>query len=172
MAVIADVVGKIDRKYMAHYIDTTFGGQTASWERLGKDLEEFSIELNPDTETSKNIIGESTFKHNGYEESADVDPFYADVTSDLFEKLQEIIDKRQYGDTCKTKMLDVHLWETSGSSGTNYVAYQQDCYVVVNSYGGDTSGYQIPFTIQPVGSRVAGTVAIATGGVVTFTPAS
>ena len=86
------VTGKIDRKYMAHYIDagSLCGGLTPKYERLGKDLEEYNVELNPDTETSKNILGESTFKHNGYEVSSDADPFYADTTSDLFGALQKI----------------------------------------------------------------------------------
>ena len=42
----------------------------------------------------KNILGESTFKHNGYEVSSDADPFYADTTSDLFTALQKIVDGR------------------------------------------------------------------------------
>lgn len=149
------VTGKIDRKYMAHFLDTSFGSGTASWERLGKDLEEYNIELNPDTETSKNILGESTFKHNGYEESADADPFYAEVGDALFEKLQEFVDIRAKDDSLKTKALEVHLWD-EGSSGS-YVAWQQECYVVPTSYGGDTSGYQIPFTVYYVGERTEGT---------------
>ena len=99
------VTGKIDRKYMAHYIDagSLCGGLTPKYERLGKDLEEYNIELNPDTETSKNILGESTFKHNGYEVSSDADPFYADTTSDLFGALQKIVDGRLKDDNLKTK---------------------------------------------------------------------
>ena len=52
------VTGKIDRKYMAHYIDagSLCGGLTPKYERLGKDLEEYNIELNPDTETSKTFL--------------------------------------------------------------------------------------------------------------------
>lgn len=150
------VTGKIDRKYMAHYIDagSLCGGLTPKYERLGKDLEEYNIELNPDTETSKNILGESTFKHNGYEVSSDADPFYADTTSDLFGALQKIVDNRYQDDNLKTKAVEVHLW-TETSSG-KYEAYQQDCYVVPTSYGGDTSGYQIPFTVNYVGERVKG----------------
>lgn len=97
------VTGKIDRKYMAHYIDagSLCNGADSDYERLGKDLEEYNVELNPDTETSKNILGESTFKHNGYEVSSDADPFYADVTSVLFQKLQQIIDERLKDDSLK-----------------------------------------------------------------------
>ena len=103
------VTGKIDRKYMAHYIDagSLCGGLTPKYERLGKDLEEYNVELNPDTETSKNILGESTFKHNGYEVSSDADPFYADTTSDLFTALQKIVDGRLKDDNLKTKAVEV-----------------------------------------------------------------
>ncbi|MGL5514974.1 MAG: hypothetical protein ACRDBM_17305 [Sporomusa sp.] len=146
---------KIERKYMAHLIDTTFGGNTPSWERLGTDLEEYNVDLNPDTSPGKNILGEATFQHNGYEESSDADPYYADTDSALFLKLQDIIDTRAKGDSCKTKALEVHLWD--GDDSTGYVAYQQDCYVVPTSYGGDTSGYQIPFTVNYVGTRTKGT---------------
>ena len=39
------VTGKIDRKYMAHYIDagSLCGGLTPKYERLGKDLEEYNV---------------------------------------------------------------------------------------------------------------------------------
>ena len=38
---------KIERKYMAHYLNATFAADdgTASYVRLGKDLEEYSPEL-------------------------------------------------------------------------------------------------------------------------------
>lgn len=149
------VTGKIDRKFMAHFIDSgsLCHGETAEYERLGKDLEEYNVELNPDTETSKNILGESTFKHNGYEVSSEADPYYAEVESVLSQKLQEIIDNRYKDDNCKTNALEVHMWkETEGK----YEAYQQDCYLVPTSYGGDTSGYQIPFTVNYVGERTKG----------------
>ena len=151
------VTGKIDRKYMAHFLDagSLCGGLTPKYERLGKDLEEYNIELNPDTETSKNILGETTFKHNGYEASSEADPFYAETDSDLFKALQKIVDERLKDDNLKTNAVEVHLW-TEESSGA-YEAYQQECYVVPTSYGGDTSGYQIPFTVNYVGERVKGT---------------
>ena len=163
------VTGKIERKYMAHYLDTEFltgTTGTPSWYRIGKDLEEYNVELNPDTEVVKNILGETTFKHNGYEPSADAEPYYAEVGDALFVKLQDIIDERHTGDQCKTSALEVHMWdEVSGQTGT-YVAYRQFCYVVPNSYGGDTSGYQIPFNVNYVGERIKGKYNASTG----FTP--
>lgn len=150
------VTGRIDRKYMAHLIDAgkLCHGTTSDWERLGKDLEEYNVELNPDTETVKNILGESSFKHNGYEESSEASPYYADTESALFEKLQTIVDYRHKDDNCKTTALEVHLWDGNETDG--FVAWQQGCYVVPSSYGGDTSGYQIPFTVNYFGERTKG----------------
>lgn len=146
---------RMQRKLMAHYIDSTFGGTTASWYRLGKDLEEYNVEMNPDIETSKNIIGESTFTHNGYEVSADAEPFYAREGDPLFEQLQTIVDTQAQYDGCKTSVVEVHSWDPGTTSGT-YKAYKQDVYVVPNSYGGDTSGYQIPFTVYYSGAKKSG----------------
>ena len=165
-------VAKIERKYMAHYLDTanlaTTTATTASWYRIGEDLEEYNVEMNPDTELVKNILGSNRFDHKGYEPSADADPFYARVGDNLFTKLQDIVDNRHSGDQCKTSALEVHLWEDGLTSGT-YVAYRQPCYCVPTSYGGDTSGYQIPFTVNYVGDRTKGEYNTTTQ---TFTPDS
>lgn len=146
---------RMQRKLMAHFVDTSMAGTTPSWYRLGKDLEDYSVEMNPDTEVSKNILGETTFTNNGYEISADADPFYARPGDALFEQLQKIIDDGLQYDGCYTYALDVHLWEAGTTSGT-FKAYRQECYLVPQSYGGDTSGYQIPFNITYVGERKSG----------------
>lgn len=146
---------KMQRKFFQTYVDSTMNGTTPSYYRLGKDLEEFNVEMNPDTETGKNILGESTFTHNGYEISADADPFYARQGDDLFEALQGIIDTQAQYEGCATTLIEVHLWDAGTTSGT-YKAFKQNVYLVPTSYGGDTSGYQIPFTISYVGEKTAG----------------
>ena len=151
----SSITGKIARKYMAHFLDSTFGGNTPSWYRIGADLEEYNVEMNPDTELKKNILGETSFTHNGYEVSGEAEPYYAVVGDALFEQLQNIIDTMANDDTCKTSALEVHLWDGDETAG--FKAVKQDCYVVPTSYGGDTSGYQIPFTVNYVGPRVSGT---------------
>lgn len=166
---------RMQRKNMAHFIDTTFGGTTPSWYRLGKDLEEFNVEMNPDVTQFKNILGENGFTHNGYEVSANSEPFYARQGDALFEQLQAIADDMLQYEGCQTQGCEVHLWEAGTTSGT-YKAYKQTCYVVPTSYGGDTSGYQIPFTVYYTGEKTVGTFTpdgngggtFATG----FTPAS
>ena len=161
------ITGKIARKYMAHFLDASFMAATPVLYRLGSDLEEFNVELNPDTEKKKNILGNNTFVHNGYEITADAEPFYARAGDALFQRLQQIVDTQATDDGCKTSALEVHLWEDGATEGT-FVAYRQECYVVPTSYGGDTSGYQIPFTVNYVGDKVKGKFTPASGQ----TPAS
>lgn len=155
---------KIERKYLAHFIDAGFG-DTVNYVRLGKDLEEYNEELNPDVEINKNILGEQTVQHNGYEVQSEVEPFYAREGDALFTQLCTIANERKTGDDCKTTKVDVLLSE----SGTVVWAYREDCYVVPNTVGGDTSGVQVPFTVYNDGNRVSGTWDTTKN---TFTPAS
>ena len=146
-------MGKIARKYLAHYIDASFGGTTTNDVRLGTDLEEYNEEMNPEVDTKINILGEQTVNHSGYQVESEVDPYYAVYDDPLWEKLQEIANKRMTGDQCKTTKVDVLLTET----GTVIWAYREDVLVIPNSIGGDTSGVQIPFTVHNDGNRVSGT---------------
>lgn len=156
-------MGKVERKYLAHYLDASFGGNSTNYVRLGKDLEEYGEELNPDVAVNKNILGEQSVQHNGYEVQSDVEPFYAYEDDPLFEQLAEIANERKTGDACKTTKVDVLLQE----DGTVEWAYREDCYVIPNSLGGDTSGVQIPFTIYNDGNRKKGTFDTSTKA---FTP--
>ena len=70
-------MAKIERKYLAHFINAA-KSNTAVYERLGKDLEEFSPELSAQVDTKKNILGESSILISGYEKTASVEPFYAE----------------------------------------------------------------------------------------------
>lgn len=156
---------KIERKYLAHYIDASFGtgSTTPNYVRLGQDLEEYNLELNPDIEVSKNIIGNSTVKHNGYEPQSEVDTFYAVTGDPLFTTLSDIANERKTGDDCKTTVIDVLMTE----SGTVTWAYREDAMVVPTSMGGDTSGVQIPFSVYYCGNRTKGTFDVTKK---TFTP--
>lgn len=146
-------MSKIARKYLAHYLDANFGTGTPNYTRLGKDLDELNEDLNPEIETGRNILGESTVQHNGYEVQSEVDPFYADPDDPFYEPIAEIANERKTGAACETTKVDV-LYNEDGSV---VWAYKEDVVVVPNSIGGDTSGIQIPFTIYNRGNRVKGT---------------
>lgn len=147
------------------YIDTSFGTGTTSWYLVGKDIEEMSVDLGADTETVKNILDETSVRHNGYEPTIDADPYYADPDDALYPKLKDIAMNRKKGDACKTKYLEVIVEDTED---TSHSAWQEDCYIVPQSVGGDTSGFQIPFQVLPAGNRQAGTATLS-NKVPTFT---
>ena len=148
---------KAERKYLAHYLDAKFDVAYAGAEyvRLGKDLESFTVELNPDVATSKNILGENSVKHSGYDASSDADPVYYEYDDALTEKIMEIAMLRQTGDACKTSYVEV-LLKPGEAAPTVIRAVREDVIVVPNSYGGDTSGVQVPFTVHFAGNRVEG----------------
>lgn len=152
----------LERKYLAHMLDAAFDMtyEATNIVRLGKDLEELTFDLSPDVETAKNILGETSVRHNGYEPTASVEPFYVDSYDEaLSSKLLDIVMARKSGDACKTSFYDIWLDPPAeaGGSPTVHKAWREDCFVVPSSYGGDTSGVQIPFTIYPCGNRVEGT---------------
>ena len=102
----------VERKFLAHYLDAAFDAtyEAADYVRLGRHLEEYSEELNPDVEVTKNIIGEQAVVHNGYEVEAEVDPFYYESYDDaLSNKIMELANTRATGDACRTSMVDVLL---------------------------------------------------------------
>lgn len=152
----------IERKYLAHYLDGKFDTTYAAPEyvRIGKDLEEYSEELNPEVEVTKNILGEQSVKHSGYEIQGEIDPFYfEDYDDTLSNKIMELAMTRAAGDKCKTTMVDVLLkpGATEDATPTVVWAYREDVVIAVNSVGGDTTGIQTPFTVYKAGNRVKGT---------------
>ena len=154
------ITGKIARKWMAHFIDSSTTG-TANYVRLGSDLEEYTVEMNANVNTTQNILGEASTIIDGYEPQSSVEPYYAVVGDPLYERLQKIADERLTHDALKTTVVEVHLWEEDPNETGSFVAYREDAIIEIVSYGGDTSGVQIPFNIHHVGNRVKGTFDVA-----------
>ena len=57
---------KIERRYMAHYLNAGFGG-AENYCRLGADLEEYSPELTANVEKKSNILGQTSVTIDGYQ---------------------------------------------------------------------------------------------------------
>ena len=66
--------------------------------------------------------------------------------------------KRLKGADCKTLMLEVLVEDTSAD---NHLAYVEEVMVKPQSYGGDTSGVNIPFKVSSDGKRTEGYVSAA-----------
>lgn len=150
-------MGKLEREALAHYLDTTWKMKpdTAEWEVLGDDIEEMSVELNPDTEQKKTILGRTRTTDNGYQPSMSAAPYYADPTKKIYPKIRDIALDRLKGDACRTLMLEVIVEDTAAPK---HLAYVQEVMVKPQSYGGDTSGVNIPFDVTDDGERKKGYV--------------
>lgn len=154
-------MAKLNREALAHYIDTKMTKKASSaaegpeWEIIGDDIEEMSVEMNPDTEQMKNILGQTKTTDNGYEPSMEADPFYADPDKKLYKVLRDIALGRKKGDDCKTLMMEVIVEKTDDEK---HLAYVQEVIIKPNSYGGGTEGVNIPFTVSDDGARVKGYV--------------
>ena len=148
---------KIERKYMAHYLNAAFANDdgTASYVRLGADLEEYSPELSANVEKKNNILGQTSVTIDSYQKQGEVSPYYAEKGDPLFEKLQAIIDGELVLDDLKTDIVEVKLWNEESAGA--FPAVKEECYIEVSSYGGDTTGYQIPFNIHYTGVKTNGT---------------
>lgn len=148
---------KIERKYMAHYLNAAFANDdgTASYVRLGADLEEYSPELSANVEKKNNILGQTSVTIDSYQKQGEVSPYYAEKGDPLFEKLQTIIDNDMVLDDLKTDIVEVKLWNEESAGA--FPAVKEECYIEVSSYGGDTTGYQIPFNIHYTGVKTNGT---------------
>jgi len=159
---MSEPLKKVERKYLAHFIDAAFSKESPNYTRLGKDLEDYSEALNPDVETKKNIIGESSTNVKGYAPQGTVEPYYAYEGDPLYEHLDTIINARATGSSLNTTVVDVQI----DSTGKIKWAYREDAVVVPQSRGG-SDGVQIPFEIYYNGNRTEGTFALATKS---FTP--
>ena len=159
---------KLKRSALIHYLNAAPSAETASWYLIGKNVEDMSIELNPDTESTTNILDEISVTDNGYSPSTDVDTYYADPSDGAFyEWIKDIAMNRKTGDDCKTTILEVLIDKTEAP----FDAWTEDAVVKPTSYGGAAGGVRIPYTVTFCGNRKKGTVTIA-NRVPTFTEAA
>ena len=160
-------MAKIERKYMAHYIDAALPGASGGpvYVRLGKDLEEYVAEMSAEVEKKHNILGETSVLVTSYEKNGAVEPYYAEQGDPLFERLQDITDNMRVLDECASTLVDVHLWEKETEGA--FPAVRWDVVIEAASTGGDNTGYQIPFNFHYTGGRAKGTFDPKTR---TFTP--
>ncbi len=150
-------MAKIQRKYYGHYVQTADGTLV----RLGKDLESYTAKLSSQVEKTRNILGETSVILSGSTKSAAVGPFYAEPDDPLFQQLQAALDGG--AGSVETQMVEVKLWQKNEDG--SYPAVRESAYLTIDSYGGDTTGYQIGFTVHYTGEKTVGTFADGT-----FTP--
>lgn len=167
---------KLKREALAHYLDSAWNKKVADaskaiFEILGDDIEDMSVEMNPDTTQMKNILGQTKTTDNGFTPTMSADPWYANTDSKLYPHMRDIVMEQMTGDERKTLMLEVIVENTEA---VEHTAYLREVKVTPTSYGGGTEGFNIPFTVDFDGAYVKGTVTAASvkAGAPVFTAAS
>lgn len=156
-------MAKTERKWLAHYLDAALPDATSPvYYRIGKDLEEFTTDMSATVDKKQNILGETSVVLSAYEKSGTVEPYYYEKNDALSERLQGIVDNMLVLDDCNSTMVDVHLWEGDPETETSFPAVKWDVVLEVTSYGGDTTGVQIPFNVHYTGDKQLGKFDIAT----------
>lgn len=151
---------RLNREALAHYLDTKWNKKAtdaaeAVFEIIGNDIEDMSVEMNPDTSQVKNILGHSRTVDNGFTPTMNADPWYADPESGLYEHLRDIALEQKKGDERKSLLLEVVVEDTEAET---HLAYVREVKVTPTSYGGGTEGFNIPFDVEFDGAWVKGTV--------------
>lgn len=130
---------------------------------LGKDSDDLSIDLNNDNESFKNVLGETTFRNNGYTPSMSYE-YSAREEDAIYPHIQEIADTLATDDERTGAELIVATlnleYKEIGAGTANGKGFKVPVKVTVDNDGGSTDGYSIPFTITEDGARVQGTVSV------------
>lgn len=135
------------------------------WTCLGKDSDDLSIDMNPDTETFKNVLGQTKFRNKGYTPSM-TNEYRARTEDAIYENIQYIADNLATDDEHTAAemivaTLDIEVAEATGAKTASGKGYKVPVKIVVDNDGGATDGYSMPFTINEDGKRVQGTVSVA-----------
>jgi len=161
--------GYIKREEFMTLMDVSADGTTPEWELIGDKVEEMSLEMNPNVETTTDITGNTSTTLDKYEVQTSVSPMRAKKDSKTFVVLYEIVKNEKTLSDVERNFLCVNVFDKTGESSTvTYAAWTQKGVIAVQSYGGGTSGLDIPFNIHWIGKKIYGTFA---PGTKTFTAA-
>ena len=150
---ITVTVGQGDALAVGDMIDVNYTKASGGWEAIGKDNDSLTKDLGADTETSKNVLGESTFSHRGYEPNVSVDPYYIDPSRKMYKRILKNAIEERYGES-ELKGFFAEAFFTMANKEKRTMsgyAYVREAWFVPTSTGGDTTAYAIPIEIHPVG---------------------
>ena len=135
-------------------VTVTYTPSTGGWEALGKDVDDLSKDLNPDTENTKNVLGETAFEHKGYQSTVGLDTYYMDPSRLMYAHLLDVALTEKYDEASLLGYYAEAYFTTVNENANTMTGY---CYVrrawiVPQSVGGNTAGFSIPITVNPQGT--------------------
>lgn len=159
--------GKIKREEFKLFADV--GTDAApEWELQGGGIDDLSLSMNPNVETTTDVTGVTETLLDKYEKKTTVAPYYAKRDSKLGAWLYNIVREEKTLSDVEKVFCCVNIF--AGAAGA-FDAWTQNAVVAVQSFGGNTKGVQIPYDIHWIGEKTYGT-AVITNGKLTFTPAA
>ena len=162
----------VARELLIAYLNT---GTTASpvWSPVGKRVEDSSTEYDWDSETIRDILGNTYGKLKKPTITQSFEPCDLDGADAAQMKLWNLAVKDQNAQALSAlDMLIVHFY--AGTAATPFAERYSSCMVEATGLGGEGGGnVGMPITVTYGGDRTLGTASKdATTGAVTFTPAA
>jgi len=152
-------ISKIKRSQICTFIDITPGESNPTYAILGVGVTEYAIAYNPQTTTEKWIIHDNAnTTHDGNQKQGAVSQ-KAYKGDSVFEYVAGLRDK--FGSDVKTTVLDIDMWDATGSLTPAYSAKKSDATIIITNYGGDDA--VIEYTIYYDGDPIEGTATISDG---------
>ena len=144
------------------------GDSSQIWEVQGVGIEDSSIEYNPDSETTTDILGTTRTKVNKTEPSQEFDPNTLRGGAKLNELLDSIAARNAVSEFSKFEVLIIKTW-LKNTSGAYYAEKHTGCTITPTSIGG-SGRVDMPFNITFSNNKTYGTVSDITN--ITFTEAT
>lgn len=142
---------------------------TPEWQIIGVGVEDSSIEYNPDTTTSTDILGISTTIINKLETSQTLEPMVVIGGSKLALKLYNQVKHGRLSELAMYEVMQIHAYV--GAEGAYEAEVHRNCTLTPQSLGGSAT-VDMPINISYSNDKVHGTVDnYKYGEVVTFTQA-
>ena len=162
-------MAKAKRWEWAHFLNTATH-ENPSWARINKGFTELTEDANAEI-TEEQYIGDrnSSASVDRYAMSAGLDGV-AFKGDEVFEILDTIHRTRAVGEDCEYELLNVDIYNPSGSGTVTYPAQLQPVVIEITSWGGEIN-LSVGATLHYNGDPVFGTCTI-TDGVPTFTPSA
>lgn len=164
MALIPDNIEKIERDEWLLFMDTT-PSSTATWKPVGIGVTDLSLAYNPQVTTEKWILERNARSDHESNQKQTAVSQKAYKNDPVFTFVEAGRDQLNY----TTHLLEVDIWNGTGTTTVTYPAKKSDGVVVVTSYMGDTG--QIEYDLYFSGDITTGTVTMS-NGVPTFTPSA
>jgi hypothetical protein len=162
---------KAERKLLVTAVNVgeKLGTGTPEWQIIGVGVEDSSIEYNPDTTTSTDILGISTTIINKLETSQTLEPMVVIGGSKLALKLYNQVKYGKLSELAMYEVMQIHAYV--GDEGAYEAEVHKNCTLTPQSLGGSAT-VDMPINISYSNDKVHGTVDnYKYGTTVTFTEA-